>query len=145
MSQGIAKCPPFCLAAFLSCIYDNSNIPLEHTPAPQASVYEGHPFIFVFWGIWGMFQGSVGIFLDLTVDLLLFANQHFHQFFEQDDSQTVIGRKKFHLSKSHMLHGTGIFSYNYPLLNEHSHGKSPSFLIPGKYHQKWAGFSTATC
>ena len=31
-------------------------IPLEHTPDPQPTVYEGIPFIFVFWGI---FQGYV--------------------------------------------------------------------------------------
>ena len=38
---------------------------LEHTPDPQLGVYEGNPFIFVCWGTWGMFQGSVGIFLDM--------------------------------------------------------------------------------
>ena len=43
---------------------NNSNRPLEHTPDPQPHVYDGNPSIFVFWGTWGMFQGSVGIFLD---------------------------------------------------------------------------------
>ena len=28
--------------------------------------YEGNPFTFSFWGTWGMFQGSAGIFLDRT-------------------------------------------------------------------------------
>ena len=28
------------------------------------SVYQGNPFIFVFWCTWGMFLGSVGIFLE---------------------------------------------------------------------------------
>ena len=35
---------------------------MEHTPDPQLPVYEGNLFIFVFWGTWGLFQGSVGIF-----------------------------------------------------------------------------------
>ena len=36
-------------------LLQNSNIPLEHTPDPQLAVYEGNPFIFVFWGTCGMF------------------------------------------------------------------------------------------
>ena len=44
--------------------WENSNRPLEHTPDPQLPVYEGNPFIFEFWGTWGLFQGSVGTFLD---------------------------------------------------------------------------------
>ena len=27
------------------------------------SLIYGNPFIYVFWGTWGMFQGSLGIFL----------------------------------------------------------------------------------
>ena len=34
---------------------------LEHTPDPQPLVYEGNPFIFVFWGTWCLFQGFVGL------------------------------------------------------------------------------------
>ncbi len=33
---------------------------------PQTRI-TGNPFIFVFWGTWGMFQGSVGIVLDSNV------------------------------------------------------------------------------
>ena len=36
-----------------------------HTPDPQLPVYEGNPFIFVFWGMWSLFQGSVGAFSEL--------------------------------------------------------------------------------
>ena len=50
---------------------ENSNRPLEHTPEPQLPVYEGNPFIFVFWGTWGLFQGSVELFLDLRQDVLV--------------------------------------------------------------------------
>ena len=42
---------------------DPWNIP----PDPQPPVYAGNPFIFVFWGTWGMFQGSVGIFLEKSI------------------------------------------------------------------------------
>ena len=41
-----------------------SNIPLEHTPDPQPTVYEGIPFIWGFRDSWGMLQGYVGIFLE---------------------------------------------------------------------------------
>ena len=44
---------------------------MEHTPDPQLPVYEGNLFIFVFWGTWGLFQGSIGIFLETSYD-------HFH-------------------------------------------------------------------
>ena len=37
-------------------------MPLEHAPDPQPPVYEGNPFICLFWGTRGMFQGSVGFF-----------------------------------------------------------------------------------
>ena len=50
----------------LLTFWGNSIRPLEHTPDPQPLVYEGNPFIFVFWGTWSMFQGSVGIFLDTS-------------------------------------------------------------------------------
>lgn len=33
---------------------------LEHTPDPELAVYEGSPFIVLFGGTWGMFQGSDG-------------------------------------------------------------------------------------
>ena len=40
--------------------------PRKHTPDPKKpSVYERNPFILDFFHIWGMFQGSVGIFLEL--------------------------------------------------------------------------------
>ncbi len=35
-------------------VLENSNRPLEHTPDPELPVYEGNPFIFVFWGTWGL-------------------------------------------------------------------------------------------
>ena len=28
-------------------------------PGPQPPIYEGNPFIFLFWGTWGMFQGFI--------------------------------------------------------------------------------------
>ena len=41
----------------------------KHTPDPKkppvSPVYEGNPFILDFFHIWGMFQGSVGIILEL--------------------------------------------------------------------------------
>jgi len=39
------------------------NIPLEHTPDPQPTVYEGILFIWGFRDSWGMLQGYVGVFL----------------------------------------------------------------------------------
>ena len=44
---------------------------LQQTPGtyqndPQLPVDEGNPVIFVFWDTWGLFQGSVGFFLDTT-------------------------------------------------------------------------------
>ncbi len=39
-------------------------MPLEHTPDPQPTVYEGIPFIWGFEDAWGMFQGYVGVLLD---------------------------------------------------------------------------------
>lgn len=37
---------------------------IEYIPRtyPQVAVYEGNPFI---WGTWGMFLGSVGIYLEV--------------------------------------------------------------------------------
>ena len=42
--------------------------------------YEGNPSIFVFWGTWGMFQGSAGIFLDCyrRIDAVCFLTRHIH-------------------------------------------------------------------
>ena len=47
-------------------IEEFSNIPLEHTPDPQPTVYEGIPFIWGFRDSWGMLQGYVGIFLEMS-------------------------------------------------------------------------------
>ena len=38
--------------------------PLEHTPDPQLTVYEGFPFIWGFRDAWGMLQVYVGVFLE---------------------------------------------------------------------------------
>ena len=43
-----------------------SNIPLEHTPDPEPTGYEGIPFIWGFRESWGMLQGYVGVLLDWT-------------------------------------------------------------------------------
>ena len=56
-----------------------SNIPLEHTPDPPLPVYEGNPFIFVFWDTWGMFQGSVGISLDKCLLCFFFSHTCFEE------------------------------------------------------------------
>ena len=40
---------------------DSSPLRPKKTP-----VYEGNPFIFLFWGTWGMFQGSVEFFLEIS-------------------------------------------------------------------------------
>ena len=50
------------------CIQEFSNIPLEHTPDPQPTVYEGIPFIWGFRDSWGMLQGYVGVFLECRID-----------------------------------------------------------------------------
>ena len=42
-------------------------MPLEHTPDPQPTVYEGIPFIWGFWDAWGMLQGYVGVLLEFTI------------------------------------------------------------------------------
>ena len=45
-----------------------SNIPLEHTPDSQPTVYEGIPFIWGFEDAWGMrLSGYIGIFLDSLI------------------------------------------------------------------------------
>ena len=59
-----------------------SNMPLEHTPDPEPTVYEG---IVSFWGFrdaWGTLQGYVGVLLDLSMKLLdmFFAHQLQYQF-----------------------------------------------------------------
>ena len=54
-------------------IQEFSNIPLEHTPDPEPTVYEGIPFIWGFGEAWGMLQGYVGVLLDMKkrpLDLL---------------------------------------------------------------------------
>ena len=48
----------------LVSVQEFSNIPLEHTPDPQPTVYEGIPFIWGFGDVWGMLQGYVEVFLD---------------------------------------------------------------------------------
>ena len=42
-------------------IQEFSSIPLEHTPDPEPTVYEGIPFIWGFGEAWGMLQGYVGV------------------------------------------------------------------------------------
>ena len=46
-------------------VQEISNIPLEHTPDPPPTVYEGIPFIWGFRDSWGMLQGYVGLFLEI--------------------------------------------------------------------------------
>ena len=41
-----------------------SNIPLEHTPDSQPTLYEGIPSIWGFGDSWGMLQGYVGVLLE---------------------------------------------------------------------------------
>ena len=48
-------------------IQEFSNKPLEHTPDPEPTVYEGIPFIWGFGEAWGMLQGYVGVLLELKV------------------------------------------------------------------------------
>ena len=48
-------------------LWEFSNIPLEHTPDPQPTVYEGILFIWGFIDSWGMLQGYVGVFLDTLI------------------------------------------------------------------------------
>jgi len=43
----------------------DSNRPLEYTPGPQPYLFMKEIIsYFVFWGTWGLFQGSVSIFLE---------------------------------------------------------------------------------
>ena len=53
-----------------SLFQDLTNRPLEHTPNPQPTVYEGIPFIWGFGDVWGMLQGYVGFPLDLSQELI---------------------------------------------------------------------------
>ena len=46
----------------LPTIQEFSNIPLEHTPDPQPTVYEGILFIWGFGDAWGILQGYVGVY-----------------------------------------------------------------------------------
>ena len=48
----------------IAYLQEFSNIPLEHTPDPEPTVYEGIPFIWGFGEAWGMLQGYVGVLLD---------------------------------------------------------------------------------
>ena len=43
------------------------NILVRHLFDPEPSVYEGTPFIVVFWGTWGMLQGTTIIFLQTSM------------------------------------------------------------------------------
>ena len=53
---------------------EHSNWLVEHTCLTQKKLYTcswfGNSFIFVFWGTLGMFQGSVGIFLEVKLPLV---------------------------------------------------------------------------
>lgn len=51
------------LRAWVESLWENSNIPPKGTDLNDL-VYEGDLFISGFWGTWGMFQKSVGIFLE---------------------------------------------------------------------------------
>ncbi len=56
-------------------IQEFSNIPLEHTPDPQPTVYEGIPFI---WGVgdaWGMLQVYVGVLLEANFQSDVFSSR----------------------------------------------------------------------
>ena len=48
-------------------IQEFANIPLEQTPGPEPTVYEGIPFIWGFGEAWGMLQGYVGVLLEWTI------------------------------------------------------------------------------
>ena len=48
-----------------------STIPLEHTPDPQPTVYEGSLFIWGFGDAWGMLQGYVGVVLEWWIHQLI--------------------------------------------------------------------------
>ena len=48
-------------------VQEFANIPLEHTPGPEPTVYEGIPFIWGFGEAWGMLQGYVGVLLDMEL------------------------------------------------------------------------------
>ena len=41
----------------------------EHTLDPQQAFYERKHFIFIFWDTWGMFEGYVGVFLEIKSKL----------------------------------------------------------------------------
>ena len=49
-------------------IFEKSNIPMEQYPTPSTTCFKRDLFTILFWYVpgvsWGMFQGSVGIFLD---------------------------------------------------------------------------------
>ncbi len=47
-----------------SSVQEFSNIPLEHTPDHQPTVYEAFLFIWGFRDAWGMLQGYVGVLLE---------------------------------------------------------------------------------
>ena len=64
-SQGIFGCL-WNIPGVQQIIQDLTNRPLEHTPNPQPTVYEGIPFIWGFGDVWGMLQGYVGCPLEIT-------------------------------------------------------------------------------
>ena len=52
-------------------VQDLTNRPLEHTPNPQPTVYEGIPFIWGFGDVWGMLQGYVGFPLEYANGMVI--------------------------------------------------------------------------
>ena len=48
--------------------------PLEHTPDPEPTVYEGIPFIWGFGEAWGILQGYVGVLLEPSQKLTASGN-----------------------------------------------------------------------
>ena len=78
---------------------------VDHTPEPQLLFYERNPFIFVFWDTWGMFQGSVGIFLESS-KLLGFPDRR--AAFTNGHAQGITGSTGF-LTSRHIETSTSFF------------------------------------
>ena len=62
--RGDGKLPSYMGIVLIIRIQDLTNRPLEHTPNPQPTVYEGIPFIWGFGDVWGMLHGYVGFPLE---------------------------------------------------------------------------------
>ena len=112
-----------CCSAFVSTVETRdllfeelSNIPLEHTPDPQPTVYEGIPFIWGFRDSWGMLRYAPRVCWGFLRTL--------HYFFAPQDSRNM-KPGKFGTDRKRLGGGNSNILYVHP----ENWGRFPIWLI----------------